>query len=261
MAGIVHWDQITSGSADYGMGRRLLMGELSAVCRAAAISGAQEILVNDAHATMRNIDPEEPLERSRILTGHLKPMYMMEGLDESFDAAIFLGYHGPIGSASVLSHSYSPAIIWEARINGRVTGETGLNAMVAHYYGVPVVMITGDDRTVDDAAGWIPEARGVAVKASITRFSASSLTAAEAVELIFDSTQKALEEIGQPPADAPATVELTFQSADMAVLAGWVPGVERTGERTIRFRGETGLEAYRLFVMVLFLARSAVDIR
>ncbi len=186
-------------------------------------------------------------------------MYMMEGLDGSFDAAMFLGYHGPIGASSVLSHSYNPRVIWEVRIDGEVTGETGLNALVAHYYGVPVIMISGDDHTIEDAKNWIPEATGVAVKSSVTRFAANSLTAERARELIFQSAQAVVAQLPECPPDKPVTIDITFQSEDMATLAEWTDGVERTGMRSIRFKRENGLQAYRSFVVLLFLARNAAD--
>jgi D-amino peptidase len=98
VAGIVDWDQIMVGSHDYEMGRRLLLGELNAAIDGALQAGAQSILVNDSHSSMRNLDPEQLHGSASLLSGKHKPLYMMEGLDSSFDAIFFLGYHGSIGA-------------------------------------------------------------------------------------------------------------------------------------------------------------------
>lgn len=245
---------------DYATGQRLLMEEVNSLCRGAEIAGAKSLTVNDAHANMRTIIPDQLNARVRLISGHFKPMYMMEGLDASFDAAVFLGYHGPAGSASVLSHTYSPRVIWEARIDGEVTGETGINALVAHHYRVPVVLITGDEETVQDGRRWVPEATGIAVKRSIGRFAAESMSPIEAQTAIFDAIQKALENKPNLPERPEATIslELTFQTVEMAELAEW-SGVTRAGPRTVRIQADDGLDAYRRFHTVLILARSVAE--
>ena len=152
VAGIVDWDQIMVGSHDYEMGRRLLLGELNAAIDGAMEAGATEIVVNDSHSSMRNLPPDLIHGQARLITGKHKPLYMMEGLDDTFDAIFFLGYHGSIGaSQAMLSHSYNPRAIWEARINGEIVGETALNALVAAHYGVPIALVTGDQVTAEEA--------------------------------------------------------------------------------------------------------------
>ena len=153
VAGIVDWDQIMVGSHDYALGRRLLLGEVNAAIDGAAQAGAETFLVNDSHSSMRNLEPDLLHGKASLLSGKHKPMYMMEGLDDSFDAIFFLGYHGSIGaSQAVLSHSYNPRAIWEARLNGQIVGETALNALVAAHFGVPIVLVTGDQVTARGGA-------------------------------------------------------------------------------------------------------------
>ena len=243
----------------YELGQRLLMGELVSLCRGATIAGADSITINDAHSTMRNIVPDDLPSNVRLISGHFKPMYMMEGLDESYDAAVFLAYHGAAGAASVLSHTYNPRVVWEARINDEVTGETGINALVAHHYRVPVVMITGDDATIDDAKRWIPEAFGVSVKSSTGRFAADSLSAEAARSLIFDGIQSALGDINPSREPLPSPrLELTLQSEEMAALCEWA-GWSRKGPRTVALEAENGLALYRGFHVGLLLARTVAD--
>ncbi|HEX3325613.1 MAG TPA: M55 family metallopeptidase, partial [Actinomycetota bacterium] len=108
-AGIVDWQQVLQGGADYEMGRRLLLGEINAAIEGAAKRGVNEIVVNDSHSTMQNLDPEQLAGDAAYISGRYKPLYMMQGLDSSFDAAFFIAYHGAIGGEpSVLSHTYNP---------------------------------------------------------------------------------------------------------------------------------------------------------
>ena len=265
VAGIVDWDQIMVGSHDYEMGRRLLLGELNAAIDGALQAGAQSILVNDSHSSMRNLDPEQLHGSASLLSGKNKPLYMMEGLDSSFDAIFFLGYHGSIGAShAVLSHSYNPRAIWEARINGEIVGESALNALVAAHYGVPIALVTGDEVTVEEAQRLAPAPHGAIVKRSVTRYAAESVHPSVARERIHAAAREALG--SRLPADAPSfplptTVELTFLTADMAEMSAWVRGVELVpgAARTVRFTGENLLELFQTFVTLVMLTRSLVE--
>lgn len=265
VAGIVDWDQIMVGSHDYEMGRRLLLGELNAAIDGALLAGAQTILVNDSHSSMRNLDPEQLHGSASLLSGKHKPLYMMEGLDSSFDAIFFLGYHGSMGaSQAVLSHSYNPRAIWEARINGDIVGETALNALVAAHYGVPIALVTGDEVTVEEAQRLQPAPHGAVVKRSITRYAAESVHPAIARERIREAAHDALtrrKPTSAPVFPRPTTVELTFLTADMAEMSAWVRGVELVpgAARTVRFSGENTLDLFRTFVTLVMLTRGLVE--
>ncbi len=102
VAGIVDWDQIMVGSHDYDLGRRLLLGELNAAIAGAQDGGATEFVVNDSHSTMRNLPPDLIDGQATVITGKHKPLYMMQGLDSSFDAIFFIGYHGSIGASQAI---------------------------------------------------------------------------------------------------------------------------------------------------------------
>lgn len=265
VAGIVDWDQIMVGSHDYDLGRRLLLGELNAAIEGAQEAGADIFLVNDSHSTMRNLPPDLIAGRASLLSGKHKPMYMMEGLDGSFDAIFFLGYHGSIGaSAAVLSHSYNPRAIWEARLNGRIVGETALNALVAAHYGVPIALVTGDQVTVAEARELSPAPHGVAVKRSVTRYAAESLHPELARERIREGARVALTSYlpsTAPVFSTPTTLEVTFLTADMAEAAAWLHGVELAGEgtRTVRYRSDDPLAIFRTFVTMVMLTRALVE--
>jgi D-amino peptidase len=265
VAGIVDWDQILANGRDYEMGRRLLIAETNAVIDGAAEAGASEFVVNDSHSFMRNIPPAELHGRASYIAGKHKPLYMMEGLDSSFDAIFFVGYHGSIGaSQAILSHSYNPRAIWEVKINGRVVGETALNALVAAHFGVPIVLVTGDQVTAREARETLPDVECVIVKESITRYAASNLHPEVACERLREGARRAIQNLAgrQPPTFAqPARVEVTFLTADMAESATWLRGVELVAgqTRTVTFEGTDTLALFRTFVTMIQLTRALVE--
>ena len=160
-AGISDWDQVRIGSPEFAVGRELLTGEVNAAIDGALDAGAEHVLVNDAHSTMHNIAPGTLHGQASYLAGSHKPLYMMEGLDASFDAVFMVAYHGSIGAErAILSHTYNPRAIWEVRLNGIPVGESAINALVALHHGVPVALITGDEATAEEARPFIAGRRG-----------------------------------------------------------------------------------------------------
>lgn len=261
-AGIVDWEQCLGPGPEYEIGRRLLLDEVNAAIDGAIDAGATEVLVNDSHSVMRNLPPASLHARTGYLSGRHKPLYMMEGLDRSFDAAFFVSYHGSAGTSSVLSHTYNPAAVVGVRLNGTVTGEAGINALVALHHRVPVVLLTGDDVTAREGAPFLPGAECVVVKESVSRHAARSLHPEEACERIRTGAQAALSRLAQippPSIELPARLEVDWLTADMAALATELPGVERTAERTVAMTGSDPLRLYRTFVTAIALTRSLVE--
>jgi D-amino peptidase len=299
VAGIVDWSQCRGPGQAYEEGRRLLLGEVNAAIDGALEAGATEIVCNDSHGTMNNLDPSELRGRASYVSGRHKPLYMMQGLDATADLVFMVGYHGSIsGESSVLSHTYNPSVISHVELNGVRVGESGINALVALACQAPVGLITGDQQTIDEADPFLADAELVVVKESFTRFGAVNLHPEMARELIADGARRAVEraaveesqvwEIAAAPAGVaapraadprvledpdedseepepavlalpaialPATLEVHVQTADMAEVASWVRGVERTGVRTVGIRGEDPLEVFRAFVGMTYITR------
>jgi D-amino peptidase len=258
-AGIVDWNQVLGPGAEYESGRRLLRDEVNAAIDGAIDAGAGEFVVNDSHSTMKNLLAAELHGRASLLSGKHKPLYMMEGLDGSFDAALFISYHGSIGARqAILSHTYNPACIDEVRLNGTVTGEAGINALVALHHRVPVVLVSGDEITAEEARPFMPGIESVVVKRSVSRFAAQSLHPSVACERIREGARQAIERaaaIGPPAIELPARLDVALRLADMAEMATWVGGVERTGDRTIAITEADPLALFRRFVAVVALTR------
>jgi D-amino peptidase len=262
-AGVVDWEQVTANGPRYEYYCDLLLGEINAAIEGAMAAGATEFLVNDSHSRMANLRPDALAGSARYLSGRLKPWYMMQGLDDSFDAIFFISYHGSMGSnGSNLSHTYFPNAFAEVRINGQVAGESGINALVAMAHHVPIVLITGDDVTAEEMEPFAPGVRAAVVKHSITRFAANSLHPTEARALIFDQARLAiasLDTASAPALSTPIRLEMTFRTSDYTELATRVSGVERLSHLTAVIEGDDPLEVYRTFITVVFLCRGLVE--
>ena len=262
-AGVVDWDQCRPGGAQYEYYTGLLSGEVNAAIEGAVGGGATEVVVNDSHGAMANLRPDTLACSARYISGRYKPMYMMEGLDRSYDAVFFVSYHGSMSSdASTLSHTYFPGAIAEVSINGTVAGESGLNALVALAYEVPVVLVTGDETTTAEAGKFCPGARTAVVKRSISRFAAESLHPLAARSLIREQACQAVREASSAPGvaiDMPATVAVRFRTSDYAELAARVGGVQRTGPLSATIGGEGPLALFRTFITVVLLCRGLTE--
>jgi D-amino peptidase len=256
-AGIVDWAQCVGDGPEAAAGRALLLAEVNAAIDGALAAGATEIVVNDSHSVMRNLAPEQLHGRATYISGSHKPLYMMEGLDSSFDAIFFVSYHGSMGGdPAVLSHTYNPRAVAEVRLNGQVVGESGVNALVAAHYGVPIVLVTGDQTACAETVAVVPRVHTAVVKESITRFAASSLHPEVARDLIRATATRSLEGIADAPdISSPSTLEVTWRTADMAEMATWIRGVERTSTRVTRAADNDRLRLFRTFITTVLLTR------
>jgi D-amino peptidase len=264
-AGVVDWSQCRHGQPEYAYYRSLLQEEVNAAIEGAAAGGATAFLVNDSHSTMSNLRPDTLAHRARYLSGRHKPLYMMQGLDSSYDGVFFVSYHGSMSSThATLSHTYNPLAISEVRLNGVVAGESGINALVALGHGVPVLLITGDETTAAELEPFCPGAFGAVVKTSLSRFSADSLHPEEAREVIHEAARKAVEGLASaapPSIELPATLTVRMRNPDLAEMATWITGVEPepTDPLTVRITDTDPIRLYRTFVTVVLLTRGIAE--
>jgi len=249
VSGVVTGDQTGAGGADYNRFRRLMTEEANAAIRGAFGAGATEVVVNDSHGSMRNLLIEELDNRAQLISSNIKPMGMMQGLDPSFDAVIFIGYHAKAGSAvGVLAHTGSGTVA-DLRINGRSVGEAGMNMYVAGVFGAPVVMISGDQEAIAQARELAPNIEGAQVKEAIATTAARSLHPEVARERIRDATVRALKRLPEfkpvKPA-TPATFEVKFSQTALADVAEQIPTVKRVDAQTVSYQAGDYLQGYRL---------------
>jgi D-amino peptidase len=183
--GVVAEDQIEPGRPAYEGALRLMQGDLDAVIEGCLAGGADEIVVCDGHDRGANLSPARLPPTVRLVGGSPRPLGMMAGIDESFDAALLVGYHARAGTtAGVLDHTYAYKV-FRVRVDDMIeAGELALNAAVAGCFGVPVVFVSGDEATVAEAREVLPAVTAVAVKVGRARTSAR-LLAPEATRILL----------------------------------------------------------------------------
>jgi D-amino peptidase len=268
-AGVVDWDQCRPGQHDYEYYRDLLQAEVNAAIEGALEAGGEhEFLVNDSHGRMANLRPAQLAGGASYLSGRHKPMYMMQGLDASFDAVFFVSYHGSMtGAPATLSHTYNPAAIAEARLGGRVAGESGINSLVATGFGVPVVLVTGDETTAAELELFWPDARRAVVKRSVSRFAAESLHPDRACALIRAAARDAVLSLAQGARPeprglgAPAELSVRMRNPDLAEMATWLERVEpdKHDPTVVHLTDTDPIRLYRTFVTLVMLTRGIAE--
>ena len=251
--GIVHNDQLMPGKFDYARGRTLLTGDVAAAVGAAlSMDDVHYVLVCDGHGTMRNLLIEELPANCEVVVGPAssKTLCQSEGLDASFGAMMLVGYHARSGTKdAVLPHTWIGSVIHEVRVNGRVFGETALNAAIAGEFGVPVVFVAGDEAVCREAKADLgDDLVAVAVKRAVGPKAAVCRTpAATSQDIRLGALQGVEAAKSRKPFKVPGPVEfvVAFHQVAQADRAAKRPGVERTAPREITLRRATYLEAVR----------------
>ncbi|MFJ7204949.1 M55 family metallopeptidase [Streptomyces sp. NPDC098789] len=253
---------VLPGTPQWERCRALFTSDVNAAALGFFDGGADEVLVNEAHWTMRNLLLERLDERVQMLTGRHKALSMVEGVQHGdVDGIAFVGYHTGAGEEGVLAHTYLANSITGVWVNGVRASEGRLNSLVVAEYGVPVVLVTGDDLTCTDAAGYAPRARTVAVKDHVSRYAAVCRTPTRTAADIRSAAKAAtaLAVRHEPVAGGPFTVEVEFDAEHLAMAATVVPGVERSGERRIAYTSGAMYEGIRTFKTVTTIVSAAVE--
>ena len=262
VSGVVHRDHTNRDGKDYDIARRLMTLEANAAIEGAFEAGADEMLVSDSHGTARNFLPELLDPRAQVVTGSQRPLDMMGGLDDSFGAALCVGYHARAGTQGILDHTWSSRTIYDWRINGNSAAKLGINAGIGAYLGVPIVLVTGDSTTTAQAHELIPEVEVATVKEPLSRYSARCLSPSHAQDLIRTQAKRAVErreEIAPVRYDMPVTMTLQFTSSAMADMAELMPGVTRSDGVTVSYTSADYLEVLNAMAVLTALAEQVAD--
>jgi len=258
VAGIVHVEHTSREGKEHDRARKLMTYEVNAAVEGALEAGATTVLVNDSHGTMRNIIPEELHEAAELITGTPKPLSMMQGIDPSFNAAFFLGYHARKGAyTGVLGHTYHGGVVSDVLINGQPMGETGINAAVAGYFKVPVALVTGDRVVTDEALSLLGKVEAVIVKEGVGIFAARCLSPSKARKLIKEGALRALKRLDEFKPfriEPPIKIEVTFIHAGMTEMAELIPEAKRIDGRTVSYFSDDYLQAFKSLRAMITLA-------
>ena len=257
------WEGISglvSGRNDQSNANSWMTQDVNAAVAGAFDGGATGVVVKDAHAGALNIDAQQLDERATLISGWSPLMCMVDGLDESFQALILIGAHARNHTtAGVLHHTFTGRFD-EVRLNGQPFGEAGLSTVVAGHYGVPTVMVSGDEATCTEVCELLGDVQTAPVKKGLAREAAVLVPLKEAREMIRNAAKQALSNLsGFRPLrlDPPIQLEIDLTGVPMADLAALVPGIERVGPRTVRASASDPLEMWRFFRVITIMAGSA----
>lgn len=254
VVGAVTGDQLGPSGFEYGRFRQFMTDEVNAAIAAAREMGATEILVSDSHGNGENLLIEQLPSDIQLVRSWPRPLMMMQGIDETFDAAVFIGYHSSTSNTrGVRAHTMSSASLTAVRINGVEMMEASINAAIAGDFGVPVVMISGDDATIEEARSTIGDMEGAVVKWSYGFHSARTLMPEPALALIDERVRAALARLDdfQPyRMDGPVELEVSFKNYMPAELLAYLPIVDRVDSHTIRFTGRDMTEVSKFLEFV-----------
>lgn len=242
---------------EWGKAREWMTNEVLASCVAALENGYDEIIVADGHGNALNLLPDLMPKHVKLIRSWPRPLLQMQGIEtESVDGCIFIGYHtGANDDRGVLAHTYFGGAFRNIKLNGTIASEGYLNAALAGQYNVPVIMVSGDSDTIEDAKRYSPEAEGCVVKTAIGRRSQMSISPAEANEMIEEATLRAIQKVGSiDPFSVPGPfeIEIEFTSHLASDVLSYLDHVERIGSRTIKTQLSTIDEAMRFISFLIF---------
>ncbi len=251
ITGVIHWDEVDIANKEYEHFRELMIHEANAAIEGALAAGATEVVVRDAHGSARNLLPGKLHPEAKLIRNWAgTPFSMMQGIDETFDAVCFIGYHAQAGTPdATLKHTMSGRI-YNLKVNGTAVPEAGWNALIAARYQVPVVFISGDKAICDYAEQAFPNAGRVAVKEGIGE-ACQTLAPEKSAELIRSGVQTSLGNRDQCDLFSlgePYFVEIQYSKENYAAKAAWYPGAERVNNRTVGFQSHDFLDCLTFYL-------------
>jgi len=254
ITGVVSWNETEQGKPDYAYFRKIMAEEVNAAIEAAIKAGVKEVLVRDAHGDALNILPSDLHKKARLVRSWSSgPLCMMEGIDQGFDAVLFIGYHAKAGTPHApLKHTYS-GVIYDLRVNGVTLSEAGWNALIAGYYNVPVIFASGDGALCGQVNKILPNVVTVAVKKGIGN-ACISVHPEVARTRIRQGVTKALSKIDSMKPycmEPPYRLELFFKDETQAWKSHWYPGAELTSETTVALENDDFFEILRFFNFIM----------
>ena len=254
VVGAVTGEQLGPGGFEYERFRQFMTNEVNAAIDAARAAGAVEFVVSDSHGNGQNLLIEQLPDDVTIIRSWPREHSMMAGIDDTFDGVIFIGYHASTNNTrGVRAHTMSSANITSVRLNGMTMTEGSMNAAIAGHFGVPVIMVSGDDIAVAENQVIIGDIEGAVVKWASGFHSARTLTPEAGYEVIRTRTKSAIDRIAdfEPYVlETPIELELGLKHYRPVELLAYLSNVERIDSHTIRFIGEDITEVMNFLTVV-----------
>ncbi len=255
VVGVVTGDQLGPSGFEYQRFRGFMTQEVNTAIEAAFEGGATEVVVSDSHGNGENLLLEQLPDNVVVVRSWPRPLSMMEGIDASFDGAIFLGYHtSTTNTRGVRAHTLSSARLTAVRLNGQAMAEAGINAAIAGHFGVPIILVSGDDAIVEETTALLGDVEGAVVKWALGFHSAKTLTPEAAYAVIREKAQAAMARIQDFKPyrlDGPIQLEVSFKNYRPVEMLAYLPIVERIDAHTIRFVGKDMIEVSKFLSFIL----------
>jgi len=256
ITGVSSDQQLGPAGFEYAQARQWMTAETLAAIAGAREAGATEFVISDSHGNGQSllIDRLPTDIPITVVRAFPRPLGMMEGIDSSFAAAIFIGYHTSTSSLTgVRAHTMSSALLTRIAINGTSMSEAGVNAAIAAQFGVPVVMITGDDQIVAETKQRLGNLEGVAVKRAIGFHGAATLVPEVAQARIRQTAKVAVArraEMKPYTMTKPLTLEVSFKNYRPVELLGYLPNVQRIDSHTVRYMAKDMIDVSKFLEFV-----------
>lgn len=255
VVGVVSADQLIPSGFEYQRFREIMTAEVNAAIEAAKEAGATEIVVSDSHGNAENLLIEKLPKDITLVRGFPRPLMMMQGLDETFDGVIYIGYHASTTNPKgVRAHTMSSARLADVRLNNISMTEGGFNAAIAGHFGVPVIMVSGDDAAVNEVSALLGDIEGAIVKWNYGFHSAKTMMPEAAYALIREKVKNAMGRIKdfKPyKVKTPVQLDVRFKAYRPSELLSYLPIVERTDSHSIRFMGKDMIETSKFMEFML----------
>lgn len=259
VSGVVHKEHTARDGKEHDRARILMTNEVNSAIQGTINGGADEIVVNDSHGTMRNIYQDQLSPEAKLILGSPKQLQMMEGIDNTFDAALFVGYHTRMGHNGILNHTFNGRVIKSIKINDIEYGEFGLNALIAGYYNVPVVFVSGCNLLAEEATSFISNIQTGIVKETINRMTSLNEHPEKSQEIIKEKSKIGVlqkEKIKPLSINSFFTVSVEFLNTGLADAAAILPYVNRENSLTVTFTSTDIISSYRTIRSLIMMADS-----
>lgn len=255
VVGVVTNEQLGPQGFEYARFREFMTNEVNAAIEAAFAAGATEILVSDSHGNGQNLLIEKLPKNIMLVRAWPRPLMMMQGIDETFAGAIFIGYHSATTNPQgVRAHTISSARLADVRLKGISMSEAGLNAAIAGHFNVPVIMISGDDVVVKETQALLGNVEGAVVKWASGFHSAKTMMPEASYQLIRDKVKTAIGRIRdfKPyKLSGPIQLDVRFKNYRPSEVLSYLSIVERTDAHSIRFTGKDMIEVSKFLEFIV----------
>jgi D-amino peptidase len=255
VVGVVTNEQLGPQGFEYARFREFMTQEVNAAIEGALIAGATQIVVSDSHGNGQNLLIEKLPRDILLVRAWPRPLMMMQGIDETFAGAIFIGYHtATTNSQGVRAHTISSARLADVRLKGISVSEAGLNAAIAGHFNVPVIMISGDDAVVKETQALLGDVEGAVVKWASGFHSAKTLMPDASYQLIRDKVRKAVgrvKDFKPYKLEPPIQLDVRFKNYRPSEVLSYLSIVERTDAHSIRFTGKDMIEISKFLEFIV----------